>query len=115
MNHLLRRFLTLPAKPSEAVVTGYRQSLGYQQILAATLAAATPLTIPTLGAGQSLGYIVVQANGGIVRWRDDGTAPTASVGMSIPDGGELNYVGDFSKIKFILSTSAPILDISYYQ
>jgi hypothetical protein len=101
--------------PSEAVVTGYRQPLGYQQISAATLAASTALTLPTLTAGRSLGYVMIQANGGIVRWRDDGTAPTASVGMSIPDGGELNYVGDFKAIRFILSTSAPVLDVSYYQ
>ncbi len=114
MNRLLRRFLTLPIGASEAVITGYRRPLGYQQILAATLATAQSITVPTLPAGITVGYLIVQANGGIVRWRDDGTAPTASVGMSIPDGGELNYVGDLYKIKFILSTSAPVLDISIY-
>ncbi len=79
------------------------------------MAAATGVTLPATGAGVSWGYLIAQANGGIVRWRDDGTAPTASVGMSIPDGGELNYVGDITKIKFILSTSAPVLDIAIYQ
>lgn len=112
---LLRRFLTLPIQASEAVVTGYRKCLGYQQISAGTLAASTALTLPTLSPGESVGYLMVQANGGIVRWRADGTAPTASVGMSIPDGGELNFVGDITKIRFILSTSAPVLDVSFFQ
>lgn len=112
---LLCRFLSLPIMPSEAVVTGYRKYLGYQQILAATLASSTALTLPTLAAGESIGYVMIQANGGIVRWRCDGTAPTSSVGMTIPDGGELNFVGDISKLRFILSTSAPILDVSFFQ
>jgi hypothetical protein len=103
-------------KASEATVTGYRRPLGYQQISAATLAAATPLTMPTAVPGiAGPGLVIVQCNGGSVRWRDDGVDPTASVGMSIPAGAELDYVGDATKIKFILSAAAPILDVSYYE
>ncbi len=94
----LTSFLALPIQASEAVITGYRKCLGYQQISAATLAASTGLTLPTLAAGESVGYIMAQA-----------------VGMSIPDGGELNFPGDITKIRFILSTSAPVLDVSFFQ
>jgi hypothetical protein len=99
---------------SEAIITGQRRPLGYQQILSATLATAQGLTLPTLPAGMLVGYALIQSNGGVTRWRDDGTSPSASVGMVLNDGDELTYTGDFTKIKFILSSSTPILDIAYY-
>lgn len=113
----LRRYFTLGVFANEFVVTGRRTPAGYQQISAATLATAQNLTLPTLTVGQAgmqVGYTLIQANGGAIRWRDDGTAPTASVGMLIADGGELTYTGDPTKIKLILSTSTPTADISYY-
>src|SRR6202035_5361473 len=44
--------------------------LGYQQITAATLVAATGLTVPS---GASIAFVSVDT--APVRWRDDGTAP----------------------------------------
>ncbi len=117
----LRKFLVLGA--NEAVITGIRRPLGYQQILAATLAAATNITLPTIttpgNPGGSVvmvppGLAIIQCNGGVVRWRDDGVAPTSTVGMTIPDGGELDYTGDIANIQFIVGSSAPILDIALY-
>lgn len=112
----LRKFLRLGIGASDATITGTRRPLGYQQIVAATIATtAAGLTIPTsIPAGSVVGYAIIQSNGGVVRWRDDATDPTSSVGMVIPDGGELNYVGDFTAIKFIKSTGTPLLDISFY-
>jgi hypothetical protein len=49
-----------------------------------------------------------------VRWRDDGTAPTASIGMPLAAGVTLQYDGDLSKIKFIESTASAVLNVSYY-
>lgn len=107
---------------AEYAVTGYRRPLGYLQIPTANLNTATTMSAgasapgyPTFPAGFQPHYAVIQCNGGTVRWRDDGTNPTVSVGMSIPDGGELDYVGDITKITFILSTNSPILDISLYE
>lgn len=103
-------------KKDEATVTGYRRPLGYQQISNAALASAVGLTLPTLPAGSlGVGYVVIQCQGGTVRWRDDGTAPSASVGMTIPQGAELDYVGEPSAIKFIVSTGSPTLDVSFYE
>jgi hypothetical protein len=110
----IREFLRLAIGYSEGVLFSTRTPLGYQQISAATLAAATPLTLPPPGNGQNIGYARIQADGGTVRWRDDGVAPTAAVGMQIADGGFLDYYGDFTKFQAILSTSTPTLNVSYY-
>jgi hypothetical protein len=87
---MLRDYLRLPIGASEAVVSGYRRPLGYQQILAATLASAQSLTLPTPPDGSGVGYVVIQCQGTAgtdsVRWRDDGTAPTSTVGMQLGAG-----------------------------
>lgn len=115
MLRLLRNFLTLAIGASHAVITGTRRPLGYAQIVNLTLQAATGLVLPTQPtSGQVVGLVIIQCNGGVVRWRDDAVDPTTTVGMSIPDGGELDYVGDFSAIRFIDSSGTPILDVSYY-
>jgi len=103
------------AKRGEEVVTGTRRPLGYQQIANNTLASAQSLTLPTPPTGAYALYAVIQANGGTLRWRDDGTAPTATVGMLIPSGGELCYAGDLTQIQLIDGGSGtPIADISVY-
>ena len=81
--------------------------LGYQQIT--SLSSATGLTVPQ---GATLALIVPETQN--VRWRDDGTDPTASVGMPIFVGASLSYDGDFNKIRFIQETASAKLNISYY-
>lgn len=81
--------------------------LGYQQIT--SLSSASGLTPP---AGATLALIVPESQN--VRWRDDGTNPTASVGMPIYVGASLSYDGDFNKIKFIEETASAKLNVSYY-
>lgn len=87
--------------------------LGYQQISAATLAAATALTVP---AGTNVA--IVQNNGAAnstVRWRDDGTNPTGTAGMLITNNSQMAFSGpSLAAVKFILQGAGPILDISYY-
>ena len=43
-----------------------------------------------------------------------GTAPTATIGMILNTGAELDYSGDIGTIQFIIGSSSPVLDISYY-
>jgi hypothetical protein len=82
--------------------------LGYTQIT--PLSSATGLgTIPQ---GATMALIVAETQG--VRWRDDGTDPTASVGMPIAAGAYLNYDGDLKRIKFIEQTASAKLNVSYY-
>jgi hypothetical protein len=81
--------------------------LGYQQIT--SLSASTALTIPA-GAKRA----IIQAETQDVRWRDDGTAPTASVGMVISAGDRLAYTGSLAAIRFIEAAASAKLNISYY-
>lgn len=80
--------------------------LGYQQLLPST---STALTAPATAT-----YAIIQAEAQAVRWRDDGVAPTASVGMVIASGGELRYDGNLSTIRFIEATATAKLNVSYY-
>jgi hypothetical protein len=63
------------------------QALGYQQIT--NLSAAVGLTVPQ-GATRAL----IAPLSKDIRWRDDGVAPTASVGMPVTAGTYLSYDGD---------------------
>lgn len=80
--------------------------LGYQQILPST---STGLTVPATAT-----YAIIQAEGQAVRWRDDGTAPTAAIGMVIGVGGELSYDGNLNAIRFIEAAATAKLNVSYY-
>ena len=86
--------------------------LGYQQITAGTLAASTALTVPS---GSTIAIVQVEAAG--ARYRDDGTAPSATVGMILVPGSVLTLSGaaELAAVHFILQSGSPILDISYYQ
>jgi hypothetical protein len=91
-------------------IKAYEKPLGYEQILSATLAAPTQLNKP---AYTKVAY--VQVEGGQVRYRDDGTNPTAAVGMLLVDGAFLEYAGDLSALTFLTESGAPKLNVSYYE
>lgn len=89
--------------------------LGYEQITG--LSAAKGLTVPTydlngLACKPSIALIVAESTA--VRWRDDGVAPTASVGMPLATGVTLQYDGDLSAIRFIEQSASSKLNVTYY-
>lgn len=86
---------------------GNGRPIGYQQIT--SLSAAVGLAVP---AGARYATIVAETQA--VRWRDDGTNPTTSVGMSLPTGVILDYSGDLAAIKFIEATASAKLNVAYY-
>ena len=89
--------------------------LGYQQIT--NLSSSVGLTVPQIditGLSGSARIAIITAEGQAVRWRDDGVAPTASVGMPLAAGATLQYDGDLARIRFIEQTSGAKLNISYY-
>lgn len=88
-------------------VPGLLTPLGYQQITGLT--SASSLT-PPVGAR----IASIQAEGGTLRYRDDGTAPTASTGMIISANGGVDYNGNLSAIKLIAATSGAVANVSYY-
>ena len=89
--------------------------IGYQQIT--SLSASSALTVPTMdknGSKQQPTVAIIIPETQAVRWRDDGTDPTSTVGMPLAAGVALQYDGDLSKIRFIESTAGAKLNISYY-
>lgn len=85
------------------------KQLGYQQVT--SLGTAASLTVP---AGTT--YALIQAEAQNVRWRDDGTAPTASVGMVLLAGSDAyGFNGtQLAKVQFIQVTATAVLNVSYY-
>lgn len=83
--------------------------MGYQQIT--SLSAATVLTVP---AGATVALIKAEVQN--VRWRDDGVAPTATVGniMQTSDAAFL-YLGNLLAFQVIQVTTSATLDVSYYR
>lgn len=57
---------------------------------------------------------MIQAETEPLRWRDDGVAPTASVGMLIDAGQTLVYTGNLSAIRLIAAEAGAIANIAYY-
>lgn len=89
--------------------------IGYQQIT--SLSSATGLTVPTTdknGLAQQPTFALIIAETQAVRWRDDGVAPTSTVGMPLAVGIPLQYDGDLKNIKFLEQVAGAVLNISYY-
>ena len=98
-----------PANPlpvTTATTTG-RLAKGYQQL--SSLASAQTLTPP---AGAT--FALVACEGQSVRWRDDGTSPTASVGMELMVGQTLVYDGPLAAISFIQEAASAKLNVAFY-
>ena len=90
--------------------------LGYQQIT--SLSSATGLTVPAVdpvtGEKCQPTMAIIIAESQAVRWRDDGTDPSATVGMPLAVGVPLNYDGPLKNIKFFEQAASAKLNISYY-
>lgn len=88
------------------------QCLGYEQLT--SLSGSSSLTVPTSSGGQKANVALLIGETQSIRWRDDGTAPTASVGMLLAAGQPFLYDGDLTKIRFIEATASAKLNVSYY-
>ncbi len=81
--------------------------LGYEQVTG--LSAVKTLTVPDTARAA-----LIVAETQAVRWRDDGTNPTASVGMPLAVDTPYWYTGDLGAIKFIEAVASAKLNVSYY-
>lgn len=80
-------------------------------VTVSSLAAATAL--PSIPA--NVQYALIQCEGGDVRWRADGTAPTTTSGLLLPAGTEKFFdAGSISSLKFIQVSATAILQVAYY-
>lgn len=93
-------------------LTKITDCLGYTQVLAAATTTAFNLTIPVGGLKPTM--VRLQAETQALRYRDDGTDPTASVGMLIPVGAALEYTGDLNNLRLINAVAGAICNYSLY-
>jgi hypothetical protein len=88
---------------------------GFQQLTAANLAASfalTPVKQATTGQAPNAAYMTASATA--VRYTDDGTTPTATVGMRLPAGiAPFLYQGNLATFRAILESGTPTLDVIY--
>lgn len=92
---------------ADAQLLGMR-SLGYQEMN--SLAAATAL--PSVPSGTVEAFIVCETQN--VRWRDDGTNPTASVGTLLIPSQPFPYIASIPALKIIQTTASAACHVTYY-
>ena len=83
--------------------------LGYAQTGNSVTTAAS---LPSIPAGASIA--VIQAEATPFRWRDDGTDPTISTGMTLLVGATLTYTGNLALLRFIPVSVGGVVDVAYY-
>lgn len=86
--------------------------MGYEQVTAGFAAAQN---LPSVPDGAALA--IIQPVGGAIRFRDDGTAPTAAIGMKVSDGDSIQYPGSLTALEFIGDGggAATEVNITYYR
>jgi hypothetical protein len=70
----------------------------------------TTLTVP---AGSRLAMFSVE--GGDLRWTDDGTSASTTVGHPRANGSSWTFYGPLAAMKFTSVTGSPTLNVSYYK
>ena len=72
--------------------------------------------IPVGVLGQPATMVALQAETASVRYRDDGGAPTASLGSEVIFGqNPFLYTGTLSALQFIAASGSPLLNVSFYR
>jgi hypothetical protein len=70
----------------------------------------TTLTVPS---GATLAEICVE--GASVRYRDDGSPATSSLGVPVSPGVCFPYSGPLANLSFSAQSGSPTIDVSYYK
>lgn len=99
--------------------SGYRgvRALGYAQsgaVDASTLVSSLSFA-GTAGIPTGTSFLTIKCETQAVRWRDDGTAPTAAVGYPLSVGSELVYdCGNMAALRFISQVAGAIINVVAY-
>lgn len=106
---------TISVTPSVLTYT----PLGYCKLSATTSAS---VLVSTCSGGIPTGatYALICNEGSEARWRDDGTAPTTSLGQILGSGTTsgptcFGYSASLSALQFIAQTGTATFDISFYK
>jgi hypothetical protein len=79
----------------------------YQQ-----MSVTTVVNLATVPSQATYALIIPETNG--IRWRDDGTDPTAGVGMPVAASSTLRYDGDLTKLRIVSQTGTATVNVSYH-
>lgn len=84
--------------------------LGYQQRTISNSAVG----FTSVPAGSTMAVVTIEDDD--IRWRDDGTSPTSSVGMIAKQDSTITFenLGNLSAIKFIRITADAKINVSFY-
>jgi hypothetical protein len=114
----------LAQNPGTGRGTGtYITPLGFCQFTAQSsaqlLSAVTPTSTTTCTPPAKAAWATVVVETNSIRFRDDGTAPTVSVGMLIAPTSSVpqpfTYNSNMKAIQFIAVLGSPVVDISFYD
>lgn len=94
------------------------KALGYAQGTVDTATLVSSLTFqgqPAARIPPGTQLLLIQVTAQAARWRDDGTAPTATIGQPLAVGSELRYTAQqFAALQFISQTPGAILNVVAY-
>ncbi len=77
---------------------------------ALTIGTNTTLTVP---ATSVVAHISVE--GGDLRYTDDGTSASSTVGHPVGNGTAFDYSGPLAALKFTIKSGTPTINVSYYK
>ena len=99
--------------PPNTYITG-PGSISGQWILSNACTTETSETV-TAYLPVTVHVAIIKCTGQTVMWRDDGSAPTSTIGMPMLIGDPpFEYWGTLTAIQFIQASATAVLDVSYY-
>lgn len=104
--------MSAPVMAQERTSTDYIIPLGYCQ-----LSVSTVVGISTCSGGipARTVWAVLCVETANIRWRDDGTNATTTVGMPLIAGSCMYYSGTMSAFTVVAVSGSPVLNISFYS
>lgn len=100
-------------------MAGTFNAVGTQNALSATTATAVSLTLPT---NTRPSHAIIQVTANSVRWRADGTAPTATSGILVSAGSNIefmdpmfDYESIIRRIQFIGISGTATIEVAFFS
>ena len=103
---------TRPPPQTVGVIPAGKVVLGYCQLSVST---AVSLSSCSNGIPSGAAFFYATPETASVRWRDDGVAPTASVGYPLAPPSQLVYSGNIGAIQFIAQSGTSTLNVAFYR
>jgi hypothetical protein len=92
--------------PASVVPLGYCQLSVTTAVLISTCSGGIP-------AAATLAYVTPET--AAVRWRDDGVAPTTTVGYPVTTNAQLTYSGNLAALRVVAQSGAAVVNIAFYR